>query len=150
MRAFTGADTSGVVHDREGKDEWCDLGSFECEAPLQSLIVKCHWKDQGRGDRKGRIRARLIREGVDVCEVDVFGPCGRRTDSYGYHVYDEVEQNYSQEDELVGRATQGDTLSFEYMVGLPGSVAVAQELHIHYFEAIPEYAGPPTAGDASA
>lgn len=127
-------ETGGVVNDTNGQDEWRDLGSFECEAALLSLLIKCNWKDQGRGARTGHIRARLMRGETVVSEVDVFGPCGRRMDSYGSHVYDEAEISFSQEDEIVGRAAQGDTISFSYNVGAQGA-----QLHIQFFEAEPEY-----------
>lgn len=101
--------------DDNSSDNWESLGLLPCGVGRAvALEVRCSWKDQCWGNRKGRIRAVLRRGAEDVWCEDLFGCCmddGPRRD------YVPAQRTLSATDQLVALARPGDTYAFEYVVG---------------------------------
>jgi len=117
---------------------WRELGRFNLEKPLQSLTVKCDWKEYGRGEQlSAKIRA--VRSGNDREEVTsyILDLSGQKRDALGRAQLRRADKALSSDSEVVVDSRAGDTLLFEYTLGVN---ADRHQLHIKFFEVTPCYA----------
>jgi len=117
---------------------WHSLGRFNLEKPLQSLIVKCDWKEYGMGEQlNAKIRA--VRSGQDRETVTghILDLSGQKRDVLGRSQMRRADRTLSSDSEVVVDSRAGDSLLFEYTLGVNTD---SQQLHIKFFEATPCYA----------
>lgn len=100
---------------------------------VESVSVKCQWRDQDWGNKKGRMRAVLIREGEQKVVVDLFGVC--RAD--GRTGFKGAMKSLSSSHPLVSKAQPGDSIMVEFCVGGGGG----HELHIKDFHCTIQMSG---------
>lgn len=97
-------------------DGWHRLGLLQCPSGVVLLRARCQWRDQGWGNKKGRIRAVLARGEARLYLEDLFGLCGDpdRPDRSSYAL---AERALDAPHPLLALARPGDAFLFEYFVG---------------------------------
>lgn len=110
------------VSDRRSTDDWVyllDAGPLP-EMSDTSVNMAIQWRDQGRGNQKGLIRAVLHRGDTAVAEVDCFG-VAPHAQAFAHKAIRDIGNVV---------LVSGDTIKFYYRVGGGGG----HELHITSFE----------------
>jgi len=132
--------TVPAVNDSQSSDGWKRLCTLACRATVGSLKIGADWKDQGWGNRKGRVRVALRRPAVpdsgDIHVADCFGLCGAGPERKRGE-YEAMEKTFGPEEPIVALAKPGDLYVFEYTVGGGGGHA----LYLKSFGAATEMAG---------
>jgi len=119
--------TVPAVNDSQNSDGWKRVCTLACRATVASLKIGADWKDQGFGNRKGRVRVVLRRPAVadsgDIHVADCFGLCGAGPERERGE-YEAMEKTFGSEEPIVALAKPGDLYVFEYTVGGGGGHAL--------------------------
>lgn len=117
----------GVSSFNKSSDEYADFcSSNPFSNKVETIALSCHWKDQDWGNKKGRLRVKLMRDGKGVVVQDLFGVC-RSNDKKDWKF---ARRELSAKDPVVAEAGTGDVLQVEYLVGGGGG----HSLHIRDFK----------------
>ena len=121
-----------VREDADAAEAWQPL----CSLPLthempRRLEMRLLWRDQGWGDKKGRVRALLragqargrFAQGELIHEADCFGVCGEHGSRFAFS---RVDKTFERDSSLLSLAAPGDSIEVECAGG-------GQELHIKDF-----------------
>lgn len=124
-----------VREDADAAEAWQPLCSLTCthELPGQGgrLEVRLLWRDQGWGDKRGRVRALLraghargrFAQGEVLHSADCFGVCGEHGSRFSFS---RVDKAFERDSSLLALAAPGDSIEVECAGG-------GQELHIKDF-----------------
>lgn len=121
-----------VRDDADAADAWQPLCSYTCSTELPGrLELQLLWRDQGWGDKKGRVRALLragqargrFAQGEVMHAADCFGVCGEHGSRFAFS---RVDKAFERDSPLLALAAPGDSIEVECAGG-------GQELHIKDF-----------------
>ena len=98
----------------------------EIEGMIKKIDISFKWRDQGYGNRKGKIWLQVIRAGKTVLETSN-DLCGTAP-----HMWSHVRIQLTRQDEVVRRFKPGDSYRFMRNIGGGGG----HSLHIQNFKAL--------------
>ena len=111
---------------QESTQKWFDAPKFD--AYVKKMIISFKWKDQGSGNRKGKIWLQIIRGVEKILETSkgIFGTAP--------HSYENVNLTLTGNDSVVSEFRPGDHFRFMRNIGAGGG----HSLHVRNFKALVE------------